>query len=84
MKLFCVLSLFSSMSVFAMTEKSSKTVDISIDAIIDNACGNSGYFNPAICVTKVSKCYNRIDWPKTVQVNLKLNVVNDCLFRIIR
>jgi hypothetical protein len=84
MKLVLGLLMSTSVSAFSMTEKNPGLNDISINTIIDNACDASGYFNPLACVDQVSKCYNKTQWPKTVVVDLKLDVVNKCLAKMIR
>lgn len=86
MKLVLGLSLLISFNTFAfgLTEKNPNLNDISINTIIDNTCAASGFFNPAVCISQVNKCYVRAQWPKTVDVRYKLNVINECLVHVIK
>ena len=84
MKLILGLLMVSNVNAFAMTEKNPERVDISIITLVDHFCAQSGYFNPAACVDKVDTCYRRAQWPKTVSVEMKIDVVNRCFSKIQR
>jgi hypothetical protein len=80
-----VLSLvLVSSSVFALGEKDPTRYDISVNSLIDHHCAKSGYFNPAACVSDVTKCYNKYAWPKTVEPELKIEVTSECVQKVIR
>ena len=66
------------------TDKSPALVDISVNSLIDYHCGRSGYFNPAACLYDISKCYGKYQWPKTVHLNAKLDVLNTCVSKLIK
>lgn len=73
-----ILGLLITSNVFGMTDVDPKRMDISVSTLIDHYCGRSGYFNPAVCVDGISKCYDKIHWPKTVTVEMKISVVDKC------
>lgn len=79
MKFVLGLFLVSNAFAFEITEKNPKLVDISVDTLIDHACAASGQFNPAACVDVALKCYRKASWPKTVDVNYKIQVASHCL-----
>jgi hypothetical protein len=85
MKFFVTVLVLSSLNAFAypLTDKDPSKSDISANVLIDVGCGESGYFNPAACVDAVGKCYSKVNWPKTVDVRMKLTVVNQCLNKYI-
>ena len=74
----------SSFSVYSMTEKSPERIDISINDIVKRTCLMSGYFNQLACEDDMIKCYNDYQWPKTVSVDNKIDVVVSCTYSVIR
>ena len=84
MKLVFGLLALTSINVYAyygLTEKNPEKTDISVNVIIDYQCSRTGDFNPAVCVDKVINCYNRTQWPKTIDVNFKMHVLDGCLVK---
>lgn len=86
---FLITGFISSTAVIAnelitMSTKDPHTQDVSVDKLVDYNCGRSGYFNPAACENDVNRCYNRYQFPKTVTVDMKLDVMNECVRRYIR
>lgn len=84
MRFVSVVALVSSFNAFGMTDKNPERADISVKDIIEISCYKSGYFNPFACREDVMNCYNNYQWPKSVLVSLKLNVVQDCVDTFIR
>lgn len=87
--LFLITSFISSTAVIAneftnISSKDPNTQDISVDKLVNYNCGRSGYFNPVVCEDDVNRCYNRYQFPKTVSVDMKLDVMNECVRKYIR
>lgn len=82
MKLILGLLMVSNAFAFEIIDKNPERVDISISSLVDHYCSYSGYFNPAVCVDAVNKCYNKTHWPKTVDVRYKIDIMNGCFDKV--
>jgi hypothetical protein len=84
MKFFVTALMLASFSCYSGTEKSPEKVDISVKDIIQRTCLMSGYFNQLACESDIMECYEKYSWPKTVYVELKVDVVISCGYSVIR
>jgi hypothetical protein len=84
MRFVSVVAMVCSFNAFAVTDKNPEISDISIRNIVETSCAKSGYFNTMACEEDVMKCYSDFYWPKSVRVELKLSVVQDCVDSFIK
>jgi len=63
---------------YVLTQKDPRVKDISIEDLAEYKCSRSGYFNPNVCVDSVMKCYRNLQFPKTIDVHLKLTAFEAC------
>jgi hypothetical protein len=73
------------LNAFSSVEFSNPEIkDISVNSLIEYYCARSGFFNPEACFSETLRCYAHYQWPKTVQLSLKLSVTNECLMKVMR
>lgn len=84
MKFLVTVLMLSSLNCYSGAEKSPEKQDISVKDIIERTCIMSGYFNQLACEDDIMKCYKRYNWPKTIHVELKVDVALSCSYSVIR